>query len=204
MAFLPIKLSAVRGNWQRYQARKRNKRFLAAQEKVFARDKHTCRYCGFFSEKYHTVINHDQNYANNKASNLVTACSLCAQCFFLDSIGRDNKTGGFLIYLPEVSQSDLNHFCRVLFSSMLRDAPYRGKLQSTYLSLKDRTSIIDELFGPDSHDPNIFGQTLIDSNLSDKIENNPVVEHLRLLPNRSSFKEEAYYWKTSVFDQIPL
>ena len=204
MKLLPIVLTARRGNWQRFIARGHNQRFLAIQKKILTRDDNTCRYCGFQADKYQVIVNHDHDYNNNKTANLVTACIFCAQCFFLDQIGKNNKTGGYVIYLPEVTQSDLNHTCRVLFSSLLRDAPYKGKLQNTYLSLKDRTLVVDDVFGPNSSNPSIFGQALIDSNFSAEQLQHSALESLRLLPERKFFAEEIKYWKAAVFDQIPL
>lgn len=204
MQLLPIVLTARRGNWQRFIARKQNQRFLAIQKKIFARDHNTCRYCGFESDKYQVIVNHDHNYINNKANNLVTACIFCAQCFFLDQIGKNNNTGGYIIYLPEISQADLNHTCRVIFTSLLRDAPYKGKLQYSYLSLKDRSNVVDEIFGPNSSNPNIFGQALIDSNFSPEQLQHSALSNLRLLPERNYFTQEIKYWKQTVFDQVPL
>ena len=204
MKLLPIVLTARRGNWQRFAARRRNQSFLTIQKKVFARDHNTCRYCGFHSGKYQVVTNYDHDYSHNKPDNLVTTCVFCAQCFFLDQIGKNNITGGYVIYLPEFSQADLNHICRVLFSSLLKDAPYKGKLQNTYLSLKDRMSQVDEIFGPNSSDPNVFGQALIDSNLSINQLQNSTLANLRILPERKYFTKEIAYWKETVFDQVPL
>lgn len=204
MEYLPLIITARSSNWERFKARRRNQRFLAAQEKIFKRDKYSCRYCGFQSKKYMVVVNHDHNYSNNKSRNLVTCCSLCYPCFFVDQIGKIPQTGGRLIYLPEFSQGDLNHFCRVLFSSMLKDAPYKGKLQTTYISLKDRAKVVDTIFGPDSHDPEVFGQALLDSKLSEKELANPMLAHLRYLPDKKYLKSQILYWKKNIFDQIPL
>lgn len=204
MEFLPIRISAKTGNWERFKSRRRNKKFLAAQEKIFKRDKNSCRYCGFKSAKYMVVVNHDQNYLNNKARNLVTCCSLCYPCFFVDKIGKIPQTGGSLIYLPEFSQGELNHFCRVLFSSLLKDAPYKGKLQTTFISLKERAKVVDDIFGPDSHLPEIFGQALLDSKLSAKELANPILSNLRYLPDRKYLKPQILFWKKTIFDQIPL
>ena len=71
---LPVMIAANRGNWQRFKTRKRNKRFQTIEKKVFARDKHTCRYCGFQADQYQVVVNQDQNYKNNTGANLITAC----------------------------------------------------------------------------------------------------------------------------------
>lgn len=206
MKLLPIILTAKRGNWPRFRARRNNQNYLKLESKILARDNYTCRYCGFASEKYQVVvnINHDYTAGQSTPDNLATACLFCAQCMFLDGIGQGNNWGGSIIYLPEISQADLNHFCRVLFSSMLRDAPYKGKLQTAYLSLKDREHAVNEIFGPKSSDPYTFGQALIDSNLSDDQLRHPVMTHLRLLPERKNFTQEVNYWKSTVFDQLPL
>ena len=206
MKLLAITLTARRGNWARFKARRSNESFMQLESKILARDQNTCRFCGFSSEKYQVVVNknHDYSPGQSTASNLATACLFCAQCFFLDSIGHDNAWGGTLIFLPEISQADLNHFCRVLFSSMLRDAPYKGKLQTAYLSLKDRENVVNEIFGPKSSDPYTFGQALIDCNLTDDQLKHPVMTQLRMLPDRKCFTKEILYWKSTVFDQIPL
>lgn len=204
MELLPITLTAKRGNWQRFTARKANKAFLNVRDKVFSRDDYACRYCGFQAKQYQEVVNFDQNYSNNTLDNLVTACHFCAQCFFLDSVGLDGKSGGTIIYLPEINQADLNHFCRTLFCSMLRDAPYKGKLQAAYLSLLDRAKTIEEIFGPNTQEPTVFGQTLIDSGLTEPQLKSPVFNELKLLPNRKYYKAQAEYWKTTTFANIPL
>lgn len=201
---LVTQLNSIRGNWTRFETRKRNKRFLAAQKKILLRDKFTCRYCEFKTEKYLNIVNADQNYSNNKSKNLVSACPFCSQCFFLDCVGKAPKTGGHVIYLPEITQAQINNFCRVLFATMLKDAPYKGKLHTIYLSFKDRGKIVEEIFGPESSKPAIFGQTLIDSNLDTKKSDKSIIKDLRLLPSREPFKEEILYWKSLVYDTIPL
>ena len=204
MDLLPIALTAKRGNWQRFTSRKANKAFLNVRDKVFTRDDYTCRYCGFQAKQYQEVVNIDHNYDNNVLANLATACNFCAQCLFIDSVGLDGKSGALVIYLPEINQADLNHFCRTLFCSMLREAPYKGKLQAAYLSLQDRAKVVEEVFGPNTQEPSVFGQTLIDSNLNPNHYKNPIFSELKLLPIRKYYKLQAEYWKSTVFSNIPL
>lgn len=204
MDLLPIALSARRGNWQRFMRRKSNEAFRRIAAKVLARDESTCRYCGFQTEKYLEVINIDQNYSHNHINNLATACQFCANCFFLDAIGRDGRSGGTIIHLPEISQSDLNHFCRALICSLLREAPYKGKLQAVYLSLQDRSKPVEEVFGPSAQEPSMFGQSLIDSGLTEQQLKHPILTELKLLPIRKFYKKQAEYWKNTVFVNIPL
>lgn len=204
MDLLPISITARRGNWTRFTSRKSNKAFQAVTEKVFARDDHTCRYCGFQSQDYQEVVNIDQNYSHNVMDNFATACSFCTMCFFVESIGTDGKSGGTVIHLPEISQSDLNHFCRALFCSFLREAPYKGKLQAVYLSLQDRAKSVEEVFGPNASEPNVFGQSLVDCNLNDNQLKHPILKELKFLPMRKFYKDQAEYWKKTVFASIPL
>lgn len=204
MKLYPLVLSACKGNFRKFQARRTNKSFLTIKQKILARDQDTCRFCGFKSQKYQEVVNIDQNYTNNVPTNLITACSLCAQCFFLDGIGTDATMGGGIIHLPEINQADLNNFCRVLFCSMDKDTPYKNKLQAIYLSLKDRGKQIEECFGPESQDPKIFGQGLIDTHLSETELKHPLLREVRLLPTKKIFKEQIDYWKKTVFAKIPL
>lgn len=204
LSLYPITLSARRGNYRQFQARLQNKSFISIKQKILTRDQQTCRFCGFKSDKFQEVVNVDQNYSNNSAPNLVTACSFCRQCFFLEAIGSDTHMNGELIHLPEVSQADLNNFCRVLFCAMDKETPYKNRLQAIYLSLKDRIQAIDNCFGPDSHNPKIFGQGLVDTNLSPEELKHPLLKEVRLLPIKKNFKEQIDYWKKTVFAKIPL
>ncbi len=201
---LPIVLAAKKGNWQSFMGRKSNKTFIKVSQKIFERDANTCRYCGFQSEKFQEIVNIDQNYQRNVLDNMATACNFCAQCFFIDSLGLDGKSGGSLIYLPEISQADLNHFSRTLFCSLLKDSPYKGKLQSVYLSLSDRSQPVETVFGAGAKEPSIFGQTMIDSGLTESQQQHPIFLDLKILPNRKFYKTQASYWKTTAFAHIPL
>jgi len=204
MALLPILVTARRGNWRQYKARERNEKFIAIKEKIFQRDQYTCRYCDFFSKKFQTIVNIDHNYKNNHLDNLATACSFCAQCFFLDAVGLDENLGGKLIFLPEISQASLNHFCRVLYCSMDKESAYKAKLQSIYMSLSERNKDVVACFGIDCDNPKVFGQTLINANLHPRYLQHQLLNHIRLLPSRRTFKKQIDYWKQTVFEKIPL
>lgn len=204
MDLLPIQLTAQKGNWQRFMGRKNQPSFLNVRDQIFARDEYGCRYCGFQANQYQEILNIDQNYDNMALENLATACSLCAQCFFIDSVGLDGKSGGTIVYLPEISQADVNHFCRTVFCSLLQDTPYKGKLQTAYLSLLDRAKFVEEVFGPNSQDPIVFGHTLIDSDLTPSQKNHAIFQELKLIPTRKYFKTHVEYWKSTVFANIPL
>jgi len=87
---------------------------------------------------------------------------------------------------------------------MDKDSAYKGKLQSVYLSLKERGNNVIDCFGPNTDDPKIFGQTLIDAGISVDKMKHEVLQHLRLLPSRKAFKKQIDYWKKTVFAKVPL
>lgn len=204
MDLLPMTLNAQKGAWKRYQARKKSKPFLALKKRVLQRDHYTCKYCGFFSKEYQEVVNIDQNYKNNHFGNLATACAFCAQCFFIDAIGMDGNSGGQILYLPEFSQADLNNFCRILYCSLDKESPYKGRLQAVYMSLKERTKDVENCFGPGSSDPRVFGQGIMDAGLAQQHLTHDVMKHLKLLPARKEFGPQIDYWKKTVFAKVPI
>jgi intracellular multiplication protein IcmJ len=201
---LPITLTARRGNLKKFMARRANEKFQAIKKQIVIRDEYTCRYCGFHAQEFMEIVNIDHNYDNNKMSNMATACSFCTQCLFLDAVGTLPRTGGVVVFIPELSQADLNNFCRVLFCSMDKETIYKNKLHSVYMSLKERTKDVEKSFGPDTSNPKIFGQSLIDSQLTAEQLNHDALQHLRVLPNRKDFKKEIDYWKKTVFANVPL
>lgn len=111
-----LKLIASPGSWRLYSARKIDERFKSYEQKIFQRDRYTCQFCGFQARLYQDIVNLDGDYTNNRLSNLVTACCFCAQCFFVESVGVGGYGGGTLIYLPELTQAELNSLCHVLFA----------------------------------------------------------------------------------------
>lgn len=205
VAYYPLTLTARRGNWQLYVTRKFQKRFKSMLQQILTRDHNTCQYCGFegLPEFLH-VVNLDHDYKNNKADNLITACSLCAQCFFLDSLALDGRTGGTIVHVPELRQIELNHFCRILFCSLDRETPYKSRLQALYLTFRERSKSVEFCFGPDSSQPRVFGQAMIDAHLRPASLDHPLLGGLRLLPARHMFLKEIEYWKRHTYADVPL
>ncbi len=183
-----IALTAKEGNWRLYMTRKADKAFQSFSAKVFRRDNYSCQFCGMKSLTHMDVVNADHNYLNNKLSNLKTACSFCAQCCFLDAVGRSDFGGGVLIYLPELTQSELNGFCHYLFACVAGGDEFSKKAKELYRSLKMRVQIVDEVLGKGLSNPGNYGQMLIDSGLdfSDSLHQK-LLKSIRLLPNLKLF-----------------
>ena len=118
---------------------------------------HTCQFCGF-KDKIIQVVNIDGNYKNNKRSNLTLACPFCAQCFFLEMIGKVANTGATLIYYPEKSQAELNGLCHAPFCAIYNGTKYAESAQSLYNELKLRSKTIEENYGKGLSNPSFMGK----------------------------------------------
>ena len=168
MALQGITLSASARNWRLFMVRKADPAFLSFQDKVFARDEHTCQYCGFQAKEYQEVVNQDGDCHNNRLDNLNTACPFCAQCFFLEAIGKSDFGGGTLIYLPEMSQGELNALCHVLFAAMVNGNAYSHQAKNIYRSLRLRSQIVEKQLGEGMSNPALYGHMLVDANVENK------------------------------------
>ena len=190
----PLALNAQPGAWRIFTARKADPAFLAFQAKIFERDRYTCQFCGFQASEYQEVINLDQDYYNNKAGNLLTACCFCAQCFFLESIGLGDFGGGTLIYLPEMDQNNVSNMCHVLFCAIANESGYKESAQSLYRSFKFRSQVIEEKFGEGMSDPAVFGRILVDSGTVTAEIKQELLKDIRLLPSRAKFSKQIASW----------
>ncbi|MBA2651246.1 MAG: HNH endonuclease [Tatlockia sp.] len=195
-------LVASAGSWRIYSARKADERFKAFEIKVLQRDRYTCRFCGFQARLFQDVVNLDHNFANNKLSNLVTACCFCAQCFFIESVGVGGFGGGSLIYLPELSQAELNSLCHVLFCAITNDTGYKNSAQNIYRSFKFRSQIVEDKYGEGTSDPSIFGQLIIDSGVTTSETSEKLFKNVRLLPSRAKFRKQIERWAASALEEI--
>ena len=197
-----LSLHAKPGAWQKCMMRKADEAFSPFVEKVLKRDNYTCQFCGFQAQEYQEVINLDNDYTNNKLSNLVTSCCFCAQCFFLESVGLGDYGGGTLIYLPEMTQAELNSLCHVLFCAITNDTGYKSTAQSIYRTLKFRSQVIEEKFGEGSGEPSVFGQLLIDTGVTEKDSGHTVLDNIRLLPSRVKFRKQIEAWAASALEEL--
>lgn len=182
-----LKLIATPGSWRLYSARKVDERFKSYELKVFQRDRYTCQFCGFQARLFQEVVNLDHDYSNNRLSNLVTACCFCTQCFFIESVGVGGYGGGTLIYLPELSQAEVNSLCHVLFCAITNDTGYKTSAQNIYRGFKFRSQVVEDKFGEGTSDPAIFGQLMIDTGATKEETRVQLFKNLRLLPSRAKF-----------------
>ena len=195
MTFKAIKLSAAESDWRLFTIRRADPKFQKFQQRVFARDEQTCQYCGFKSTKFMDVVNADGNYRHNHVNNLVTSCPFCTQCFFLDGIGKGDFGGATLIYLPEMSQNDLNALCHVLFAMVISGGRSSGDAKTIYRSLRMRGQYIEKELGKGLTNPSMYGQLLIDAKIKDKDNLHDVLmTKMRVLPTMTRYVSQMEAW----------
>ena len=203
-ALYPLTLRAVPGAWRMFSARKGDPAFRVFAEKVYLRDSYTCQFCGFQAREYQEVVNLDHNYRANKLSNLVTACCFCAQCLFIESVGIEEYGGGTLVYLPEITQGQLNAFCHVLFCAITNDTGYKTTAQTIYRNFKFRAQMVEEKFGEGASDPVAFAQLLLNAETGadyTKIETN-IFKNIGLLPSMSKFRKQIERWAATALEEL--
>lgn len=198
MALHELKLNVTPGAWRLFAARKADPAFLKFSEKVWERDNYTCQYCGFQARVYQEIVNLDQNYNNNKLENMVTACCFCTQCFFLEAVGKNDYGGGIIIYMPEISQPELDGLCHVLFCAIANATNYRANAQAIYRSLKLRAQSVEEQLGEGMSHPSFLGQLLIEAAAPAE----SILQNLRLLPSRSKFTQQIDEWAKAALEEL--
>ena len=188
--------------WRVFVRRKEDKAFLPVSKRVLERDVYTCKYCGFQAKEFQDVVNLDGNYFNNKLSNMITACCFCTQCLFLQAVGLDEMGGGQLIYLPEMSQADLNSFCHVIFCAMGNNTGYQDSAQSIYRSLKFRSQVIENKFGTGTSNPSLVGQAILEQQGREPNKEINILNEMRLLPSHAKFKIQLDTWAASALKEL--
>lgn len=197
-----LQLAVNLNGWRIFVRRREDKAFLPVAERVYERDNYTCQFCGFQAKQFQEIVNRDGNYSNHKISNLMTVCCFCSQCLFLESVGLDEMGGGQLIYLPEMSQADLNSFCHVLFCAMGNGTGYQDTAQAIYRSLKFRSQPIENKLGAGTSNPSTLGQLLMEYQAESKEITVDVLKDLRLLPSYTKFKVQLDAWAAAALEEL--
>lgn len=184
--------------WSYFSLRARDPKFTDVAKTVWQRDHYTCRYCSFRAYHKLQVVNINGNYLDNRMTNLATACPLCSQCLFIEHAGRHDAGGGLMIYLPELSQNDLNGLCHALFCAIAMASHAQEHATRLYDSLKLRAQPIEKIWGKGLSQPNFLGQMLIDTPMkSPESMRRDILKDIRLLPSYEGFSSLLDLWISS-------
>lgn len=193
--FRSIELSINPGAWSYFYKRKSDPRFASYFENVKRSHNNQCQFCGFKDREFMEVVNLDGNYKNNKVSNMVLACPFCSQCFFLEMVGKTKHSGGILIYLPKMSQVELNALCHTLFCAIQNGTKYAESANDLYNTLRLQGKLIENSYGEGLSNPAYMGQMMIDTPIDHKEQfSKKMLKDLRVLPLMSRFTDCIDHW----------
>ncbi|MDF2939945.1 MAG: endonuclease [Gammaproteobacteria bacterium] len=191
---MKLLLQGKTNNWERFKQRKQNETFRKIRADIVQRDKHRCQFCGYKTALLE-IINADNNYSNNKKSNLISSCTLCAKCTLLDSYSLDYSGNDKIIYLPEITQEQLNQLCRVLFCQTAGnengEVAYNAKM--VLAQLQDRANWLDQKTGCQLSQPALYLHYLHSANKDPNL-----IAKLRWLPDIESYKDAIPTWQNEL------
>ncbi len=144
----------------------------AQAEKILDRDNYTCRFCGFRSRQYQRVVPVEKDFA--------TACGFCEQALFLERSGIVNS--GVLIWLPEITQAELNHIVRAVYIARAEEgSEIAAAADRAFDALMARRVDAKKRLG--SEDPIVLS-TVLHENLTakERVAASKKLEGIRLLP----------------------
>lgn len=202
---LELLLSATRGSWQiaAHHGGEQDgaKPMKEWRPKILERDKYTCQFCGFKAPKWQEIHHLNDDHNDFSQGNLVTACAFCHQCVHLGVAGSTG--GGEVIWLPELTQIELNHLARALFVA-LRDE--KSKVHSAahglHGSLKSRGIFMEQHFAAGASDPGSLGQVFLKMKKDEYEGRASFLKNIRLLPQPARFEPQIKYWAESVYRDL--
>ncbi|MDX9689984.1 MAG: hypothetical protein EOM37_08115 [Proteobacteria bacterium] len=155
MAILPITLGVRRKSDAKGRSKKNGFPSKSDIEKVLWRDAFACRCCGFVSKKFQRVIPLCILPSQEKAADneYVTVCAMCEMTAMLDRAGVTGA--GNIIWLPELTQAELNHAVRALYIAVnCNDETLKKSAARTLEVLSARRAEAKKRLGTD--DPSIL------------------------------------------------
>ena len=141
-------------------------------EDVLRRDDFSCRFCGFRAVQYQRIVPFEGGY--------LTACSFCEQAMDLERAGMMGC--GVLIWLPEITQAELNHIARAIYVARADEMGDTADAASRALdALMARRTEAKKRLGSD--DPMLLA-TVLHENLTgaERAEAVRKLEGVRLMP----------------------
>ena len=201
-----IVLSATRLSWaapvQHGSRWDKSAVMVKAREKILLRDNHTCQGCGFQASDFQEIHHRNGDHSNFKESNLETLCPLCHQLFHPDLASI--SSGASMIWLPEITQVELNRLLFAVFASTKKGAshPLYNVAKAIWGLLEMRRVYLDNQLG--KSDPGIYGQMLLQMSKEEYANRSETMRAIKMLANPIRFEVEVDYWSAVLEKQKSL
>ena len=168
------------------------------RKKILTRDAYTCQACGWISRQWQEIHHRNHDHSDHSEKNLETLCPLCHQVFHLPQAAATN--GGTIIWLPEVSQAELNLMCTALFVALRHP---KGKWAASARAIlgifESRAAVAEDFLGRSN--PGFLAQSLLRVRPDQFEKRAHLTRALRLLPHPSRFQSEIEYWEKAHFPE---
>lgn len=174
----------------------KSKVMTKVRDNVLKRDNYTCQGCGWKSLQYQEIHHRDHDHSNFKERNLETLCPLCHQLFHPASASISG--GGYMLWLPEVSQEELNRLLIGLFVVLKsgNSNPLFQIAKNVWGILENRKVFLENQIG--RSDPGVFGQLLLQFSPEEYANRGKSMSAIKMLANPSRFETEIDYWRASM------
>lgn len=195
-----ILLSAHRLSWtaplQHGSHWDQSKVMLKVRDKVLQRDDYTCQGCGWKSLQFQEIHHRNHDHSNFKESNLETLCPLCHQVFHPASASVSG--GGYMIWLPEMSQEELNRLLIGVFVVLKTGTshPLFQIAKSVWGILETKKVFLENHIG--KSDPGVYGQLLLRFSPDDYDNRKQTMGAIKMLANPTRFETEIEFWRTTM------
>lgn len=170
----------------------KSKAVLKWRGKILKRDNYVCQGCGWRSEEFQELHHRDGDHSNYRESNLETLCPLCHQLFHPSAATISG--GGFMIWLPELTQAELNRLSFPLFWAYTAGPshPLHSVARSTYAMLEQRRVELESHVG--KSDAASFGQMLLRLSPQAYANRATALAPIKMLASPKRFQVEIEYW----------
>lgn len=175
-------------------------KMIKFRDVVLKKDDYICQGCTWRSERWQEIHHINGDHSDFSIDNLQTLCPLCHQLFHLPTTAT--TSGGSIIWLPEMTQAQLNLMCIAIFVAM-RDTRSRWKTpaQTLFHQLESRKALMEEQMG--SCDPGALAQVLVKMTPEQYEKRSEILGPLRLLPYHTRFQTAIEHWATVDFKRRP-
>lgn len=177
------------------------KGFPQFADKLIAFKKNKCDCCGFRSDKFMRLVSKNNGYSVLKPELFLVTCPFC----FLTRRLERAKDKAVLLYLPEITQSQLNMITHVLWhfseSKSLNSTQYHYA-NNMMNNLLKRSEVVESALGDKANLPENFAFALKSLSDEDYTNRNKAFDGIRLMPIKKGFQSEVQHWSSTVYPSI--
>jgi intracellular multiplication protein IcmJ len=186
----------------------KDREYALVRRGILERDRYTCQYCGLSAKPdrdaepssrkasgYLEVHHLDDDHGNNDPQNLATICPFCHLVPHVGFAG--NQKLAQLIYMPWLSQKDLNLLVAGMAVAILRGAKLGDDAEMLLHWLQAMDGPVIHEYGETMTDVAALGSALLNLHRQPPelyAQRGLALAHLRILPNPQMFQPAIAWW----------